>query len=279
MIRAIIVYLFLYHTGCLESYRILGVFPSKSRSHFLITGTIMKSLASRGHEVFVVSYFPQSSPTARYKDVIIPADTIPEMSTVSVGTVARNSPIPSLRELYTWGVYSCEATFNAPQVQELLASEASFDLVMVEVFNADCLFAFAHRFQAPLVGVSTGILLPWASDVFGNPDNPSYIPAHFFPYPVRMSFWQRLVNAVSLVLFKAVHKTVFSREADRMARKYLGENVPSVEEIARTMSLQLVNTHLSLHQPRPMVPAVVEVGGLHLREPTNISKVTIHILR
>jgi glucuronosyltransferase len=49
--------------------RILGIFPIPGRSHFTFCGTIMKELASRGHQVTVLSPFPQKSPIPNYTDI------------------------------------------------------------------------------------------------------------------------------------------------------------------------------------------------------------------
>ncbi|XP_063220611.1 UDP-glycosyltransferase UGT5-like [Bacillus rossius redtenbacheri] len=254
--------------GCAESYRILGVFPARSRSHFLMTGALMRGLAARGHRVVVVSPFPQSPPPPRYQDVSLPAAP----GSVPVEAVARSSPLPSLQELRAWGVDACEDTLSAPPVRELLASGARFHLVVAEAFNADCLYALAHKLGAPLVGVSTCTLMPWAGGPLANPDNPSYIPAHFLPLPPRMSFLQRLANSATLLLARAWHGVFLRRDADSIARRHLGQSLPGARELARGMSLLLVNSHFSLHQPRPLVPAVVEVGGLHLQAPRNLSE-------
>lgn len=44
--------------GC-DGYRILGIFPLNGRSHMMMFEQLMKGLAKRGHQVDVVSTFPQ----------------------------------------------------------------------------------------------------------------------------------------------------------------------------------------------------------------------------
>ncbi|KAF2886726.1 hypothetical protein ILUMI_19446 [Ignelater luminosus] len=60
---------FIYFLNPLEGVRILGVFPGATHSHFILGHTLMKELASRGHEVTVISAFPQKTPIKNYKDV------------------------------------------------------------------------------------------------------------------------------------------------------------------------------------------------------------------
>lgn len=49
--------------------KILGLFPHPGISHFHFFHPIMRGLAERGHDVTVVSHFPDKSPPIGYRDV------------------------------------------------------------------------------------------------------------------------------------------------------------------------------------------------------------------
>lgn len=51
------------------SYRILGIFPTFSKSHYITGGALMRGLAAAGHEVSVISPFPQDIPIPNYRDI------------------------------------------------------------------------------------------------------------------------------------------------------------------------------------------------------------------
>jgi glucuronosyltransferase len=51
--------------------RILGLFPIPSKSHFTVSSALVKELANRGHQVTVLSPFPEKSPTPNYTDIVI----------------------------------------------------------------------------------------------------------------------------------------------------------------------------------------------------------------
>lgn len=53
-----------------EAYRILGVFPFHGKSHFTMFEALMKGLARKGHQVDVISTFPQKKPYPNYTDII-----------------------------------------------------------------------------------------------------------------------------------------------------------------------------------------------------------------
>lgn len=52
-----------------EPIRVLGLFPHPGISHFHFFHPIMRGLADVGHDVTVVSYFPDPTAPANYKDL------------------------------------------------------------------------------------------------------------------------------------------------------------------------------------------------------------------
>jgi glucuronosyltransferase len=66
--------------------------------------------------------------------------------------------------------------------------------------------------------------------------------------------------------------------SERIARRYFGDSLPPLADIARNTSLLLLNTHFSMNQPRPFVPQIVEVGGLHLSLPKPLPEVVSSLI-
>lgn len=54
-----------------ESYKILGIFHTHSKSHYIAGGALMKGLAEKGHDVTVISPFPQEKPLKNFHDVTV----------------------------------------------------------------------------------------------------------------------------------------------------------------------------------------------------------------
>lgn len=52
-----------------NGYKILGVFPTPEKSHWIIGHSVMKTLAKAGHSVTVISAFPLKTPMENYRDV------------------------------------------------------------------------------------------------------------------------------------------------------------------------------------------------------------------
>lgn len=53
-----------------SAYRILAVFPFNGKSHNIILESITKTLAKQGHQVDVVTHFPQKKPVKNLNDII-----------------------------------------------------------------------------------------------------------------------------------------------------------------------------------------------------------------
>jgi glucuronosyltransferase len=56
--------------------RILGIFPFPARSHHIVHKALMLELARRGHEVTVVSAFPENKPIPNYRDIVLNTNMI-----------------------------------------------------------------------------------------------------------------------------------------------------------------------------------------------------------
>lgn len=269
-------------TTAIDSAKVLAVFPYNGHSHFVMVEPLMTALSERGHDVTVISPFPRPSGNVddHYKDVDV-SDALPPVIsqlnlTEEVGPV---SPVTGLRNLCQMNHRVCEATFEHPRVQSLIRQGSSFDVVITEAFSTDCFAVFAHLYNAPLVSIRTSDYSPQLNRRVANPQNPAYLVNHLLTYAGHsMSFVQRLVNALA-THFGAVGYHAFSDgPSTELVRRHFGPNTPPVPEMARQRTaLVLVNGHqTSFTQPRPLGPNVVEVGGLHIKQPSeNVVNVSV----
>ncbi|XP_069672948.1 UDP-glucosyltransferase 2-like [Periplaneta americana] len=250
--------------------RILGLFPYNGRSHFIMYEALLKALATRGHQVDVLSHFPQKTRLENYTDLNVEESLRPVINNLPMQIVETFHPISVLQFLVKENVNVCEKVFKHPVVKDLLNSTQTYDLIITEIFGTDCFLGFVHKFKSPYISLISSVILPWANDRIGNPENTAYIPNYFLPYTEAMTFTQRTVNTVFSICVKWYYYFFSERPAQRIAGQYFGKDLPPLSDIANNMSFLLVNSHFSLQQPRPMVPAVVEVGGIHIQEPRSL---------
>ena len=88
---------------------------------------------------------------------------------------------------------------------------------------------------------------------------PSLLSSYIDP----MSFSQRLKNVITYYVTGALFDYII-RQQDKYVEEHFGPDYPSNPDAVKDFSLILVNQHWALNGVRPLVPAIVPVGGLHI---------------
>ncbi|KPJ18103.1 Ecdysteroid UDP-glucosyltransferase [Papilio machaon] len=244
--------------------RLLAVLPTNTRSHYAMYGRLIEALAKRQHHITVLTHFPMKNPPPNVEEISL-AGTIPEITNNLTRQHNTLKPhfIRNLEQIMKECVHACETVSQLPAVKALVNSTLSFDLVIVEVFGSECFLPFGRRFQAPIVGVLSSVPLPWVNEQLGNPEATAYVPAYMMSYGQQMSLWERLVNTLAVLWSKFLYQYKSQMPSQLIADRLFGPG-PKLEELAKNYSLVLSNSHFSINEVRPLVPALVEVGGLHL---------------
>ncbi|KAF7382487.1 hypothetical protein HZH68_015406 [Vespula germanica] len=117
-----------------KGYRILGIFPYQSKSHFNMFETLTKGLAKKGHQVDVISPFPQKRPFVNYTDIVVIPPQLKIINNVSYN-IAKN--------IWTVQIVSniagndiCEHLAH-PDIQKLIHNppkDPPYDVVLIQVF-------------------------------------------------------------------------------------------------------------------------------------------------
>uniref|UniRef100_A0A1I8NDU2 UDP-glucuronosyltransferase n=1 Tax=Musca domestica TaxID=7370 RepID=A0A1I8NDU2_MUSDO len=155
--------------------------------------------------------------------------------------------------------------FENPQVKNVMKTE-QFDLVIVEVLMSESLLGLGEYFKAPVVAVSTFGTISFIDYLVGNVSPLSYIPHMSLPYKNPMSVWQRCVNVISELIDNFLVNYFILPSQDKVYRKYFPNAKLSLNEARKNVSLVLINDHFTLRQPRPFVPNMIEVGGMHIKQ-------------
>lgn len=91
---------------------------------------------------------------------------------------------------------------------------------------------------------------------------------------LNLPFWRRLVNFVNT--WWSIHSW-FNNLVDKqqkIAEKYFGNDIPHIIDVAKNMSLILINQEPLLAYARPEIPSIVHFSGLHLaKTPPPLPKV------
>lgn len=168
-----------------------------------------------------------------------------------------------IRSVHNLGYLLTENALAHPDVQNLIHSDETFDLVVLEQFLNEAHMAFGIHFNAPIVLFSSIGISEWNSHLIGDIRLPSVVPMTKTHYTDRMSFFQRLFNSI-IYLCDIFYKEFVSYPIHQeFIDKYFPRKM-NLKDIIYNASLMLLNSHVSTTQPASLTSAVVEIGGFHV---------------
>ncbi|CAG9797602.1 unnamed protein product [Chironomus riparius] len=250
-----------------ECSRILFIHPSLSRSHVIPSQILAKLLAKKGHEVTFISPYPQSKAIENFRDIKIAAseeemNILNEMQKeMSESKISFSIMTKAMAMLQDFG----NDTLNLPEIKDLMKND-KFDLVIVGYIMNEYFLGLADHFKCPSIVFFPAFPISALLKMVGNPLSPEGSLHILANLRTLDSFVDRvlnfIVNAVDLVLMKNFF--------DYQGKAVYDYNFPpdryrSYDEMIRNVSLVLVNTHFTSSGPRPLLPNLVEVGGLQVK--------------
>lgn len=247
--------------------RILAVFPMEGRSHWIVNRELLVDLAHRGHNLTVVTPFPQQGDPWEVVKPSVPLVSSRKFDFVEFGSL---STFTQSLILFDLGTDMCRRLMDDPGVGELIDSrERQFDLLVMETFFHECFLAFSHKYRVPTVlACAFGGGYSFTNHVVGNPYPLSYLPEGGVAYTTGMGLLQKTHNALLALALAFYREFFFFPPLDRMVRDRFGDpGMPSLAELERNTSLLLLNNHFSFDYARPLVPNAVQVAGMHIRPP------------
>ncbi|XP_037302846.1 UDP-glucosyltransferase 2-like [Manduca sexta] len=264
-------------THDVHSARILSLFPHTGKSHQMVFEPLLRRLAERGHHVTVVSFFPIKNAPANYTDVSLQGlahlgleviDLLiyehPSKLLRMMGLEKIVKQITEFQPLADMALSVCSKLVNFQPLADALKKE--YDLIIMENFNSDCMLGLAHVYgqKAPFIYLSSCGLMQWTSGRLGLSDNPSYVPIVSSDFANPMSFFQRLENTFLNIYYKLWFRYMIQLKEKEIIEKHFGKKIPDLQDLSKNVSAVLVNVYHSLYGVKPLLPGVIEVGGMHL---------------
>ncbi|XP_033229037.1 UDP-glucuronosyltransferase-like [Belonocnema kinseyi] len=258
-----------------HSERILGVFPFNGKSHNNVFNALMKSLAKKGHQVDVITHYPLKNPPKNYKTIFNLNGTRPDyVNNISIKCLSQECGDPISFFAIVAGNEICEL-LSLQEMQNIIkniSDDPPYDLVITEVFGANCYIGLGSAFKIPVITIAPNIELPWTGDGVGSPTASAiYADASLDRYTA-LTFWERLKNTVHSHINKYRYFIYTEKAQTEAMRKYLSPDIPSIREIERNVALTFVNSYHHPFGMKPSTPGLIEIGGIHIEE--NDSKLT-----
>ncbi|CAH0561450.1 unnamed protein product [Brassicogethes aeneus] len=272
-------FMIFFCTSSVSALNILVVFPHPGVSHFKVFEPMFKTLADKGHNLTIVSYLPQNTVVKNIRDVRLDESlqSFKEIITFEMLQGSRRFMWEGPVRLKEFAAESCESAFENDNLKKFLKEDNSFDVILMEYFNSNCLNGLLHKYKAPVIALSSCKIIPWYGRYFGIPDNPAYVPSVFMDYSDKLTFIERLENTVMHIFSIFMFDHIITPHGNELSKKHWGMDLEENGNILYNSSLMLVNTHSALNLARPYPPNVIEIGGIHVpskpkKLPKNIEK-------
>lgn len=173
----------------------------------------------------------------------------------------------------------CRAVYDRPDIQALMTE--TFDLILFQPLFNDCALGLVYKIMrnnpsgtTPLVLFSPTSAPNFLVDYVGGHYPASFVSNVFLAYSDDMTFLQRFINLGSNLAMSGVFSWLYIPTMEAVYREKIGQDVPSVRELLGQASLLLANGHFSINRPKPNLPNVVDVGGIHSRKAGPLPKVS-----
>ncbi|XP_058457594.1 UDP-glycosyltransferase UGT5-like [Malaya genurostris] len=249
---------------------ILAVFPSTSKTNYLFGQVLFEALASRGHRVTVVSPFEVHYDSENIKQIKLNgmfAHLEDYGMNTNIFTKWDKSSFYGNNNMVYGTAAMADYTLGHEKVRDLLESNETFDLLILDQVLTDSLLGLALHYQIPAIVYSSTAANKFINEMVANPHNPAYNPIADLGYSDEMSFVQRLWNTLVSVSEQFNYKYLYLPAQEAVYQRHFArKNLPPLLDLIHNVSLVLVNSHPVINYPRPMVPSMIEIGGLHLRK-------------
>ncbi|XP_037926212.1 UDP-glycosyltransferase UGT5-like isoform X1 [Hermetia illucens] len=174
------------------------------------------------------------------------------------------------------GLTTTDYALKHPKVQELLHDKKlEFDLLLAEQFYQEAFLALAYKYKVPVVTMATLGFGNYMSQMMGFITPLSFVPHGYLTFDDQMTLYERFVNTYISLYEDFDREMIYFPKQDALVKKYfshLESPIPSVSKMEKNISVILLNSHIPLTTPRPSVPGMIQVGGLHVKEPKPLPK-------
>lgn len=259
-------------------HNILWLAGLSSPSHQIWVNVLQRTLASRGHNITVLSVDVDNDTVSNL--TFIHLENVYEYfskSSTNLTQMMKADPFKAITSLAKYRVDGCIPAFESRGFKTLMSypDDFKFDLVLHDFAGAHCLLGFVAKFQhPPLISISAStcpIAISWAS---GNPQYPEYVPANHLNEGFQINFVNRIYNVLLYVYDNFVRTVRMMPDQDQMAKTYFENEDLDVESISRSSVLTMVNLP-PYDVLQPFFQTVIPVGGLQIQKPKPLNQVRI----
>lgn len=261
-----LLFCFAVNVGIVLSSEILFISYAPQWSHQSVLRVIYRDLSLKGHKVTALTIFPFNdtsltnlteidwSHSHHIVKEVLQVDRKLQQEKMSVEVLKY--AINALRNI-------TEENFRSPFMRQLVADKTrKFEAVIVENYGSPY-YAFAEKFNCPLILVSSMPGTTYVYNVMGMPDHPVLYPDPNIGLVGKLTFYQRVFS----VIYNIWYDHLIRPELEKVNienRGRFGEGVSTLDKLNERTALFISTSIPGFHTPRAVVPNFVTVNGLHI---------------
>ncbi|NWT83579.1 UD11 glucuronosyltransferase, partial [Lanius ludovicianus] len=242
-------------------------------SHWLSMREVLDTLGQKGHEVVVVAPEvtmrikpSQNFVMKRYSVPYTEEDLKKEFQEFFHFSFEQGSFLErfvkaykGIKRITNFGVAACGHLLQNKELMRYL-EETKFDAVLTDPVVL-CGAILVQRLSLPAVYFLRGIPCGLDFQATQCPKPPSYVPRGFTQLTDRMSFLQRVKNLLHDIPDLFLCDFAFE-PFSKLASEFLQREV-TVQDLLSQASVWLVRYEFVLEYPRPLMPNIIPIGGVH----------------
>lgn len=186
--------------NAIECENILFLNGLASPSHHLWNRVIIGGLASKGHNITMVSTDNDQNPQANIHYIFLEAtyDTLyNDQESVDILKMAEQKSFKAIAGVYEWCEACCNGILKSKGLDIILnyPDNFKFDAVIYDFTCGPCLLPLIHKFNyPPLIAVSAFNNPPFTHHLVGGNKYPAFVPYYVTNYGPNMNFFERFSN-------------------------------------------------------------------------------------
>nr|XP_033333681.1 uncharacterized protein LOC117224687 [Megalopta genalis] len=256
----------------IQAARILALVPTPSYSHQIPYRRLWLELHKRGHELVLVTSNPIPNMDPKTFQQIDISEAYKDIREVDFMHLRFDKVewLAFVEEyLFSMAHVFVEHVLNHTDMKPIYApnSNRKFDVVMAEMLAMPAIYAFAHRFDAPLIGMSSLGMLSINEHALGG----LVLPSHEYTWEMEANvgtnqpFWRRLQNYIKLSrLLYVMYRDLFPRQQN-LAEHYFGP-LPPLLDILKNTSVVFVNQADAITPARPKLANMITFTSFHVEK-------------
>jgi len=252
-----------------EGERILAIGAIAGKSHWNFMEGILRALTDHSHQVTVLTPFPTGD-RENYTEVDLSKE-IRTLVRLDIDFVHKEFTayfdLINFVNGYSRGV--CKILGENNFIKNILTkSKLNFDVIIIELMASECVSYLSAKFDIPLIYVTPPPLISYIErTILGHYPNPAVVSHVLADHSVPRTMIERFTN--TMLLF---YTTLLLQYKIWLARIVDKEPFDLIEPIKP--SIIFSNAHFITDASRPILPSVIQVGGIHLSSPKKIPDVS-----